>query len=498
MECFTWQMSFKMLRFLILLFFVSQFSFAQVNKNSVQSAINKLVEDKDLFGSSISVCMMNATNGTILGSFDKDRKLIPASTQKIITCATALKYLGEAYTFSTPFQFVGRIINDTIFSGDIIITGVGDPSFGSGNFKAANTVSFIADSISSILKQECIQEIHGRIIVRSDFIRDIPENPEWLYYDIGNYYGAGVHGFNVLENSAYLTIEKNPNADYADLTEVYPSELKSIFSNKIKVQSLGSSEEDELFVLGSSSCDNLQLCGILSSSTTIKTQIKSSIPDPPSTYEAMLKNQLERRGIRINSIQNSRKSKYTYQWFINYSPPLKEMIKYTLKSSNNLYCESFIHVLGQQWFNSTERSRAMNTLMNIWNEKLNPEEQFKMVDGSGLSRKNRISSLAMCKILNTLVSDEGVTGITEYLSDVSIEGNLATYFSGSKTLKGALLLKSGSMEGIRAYAGYLKYNDNPLYSFCIMINNHECNSKVLSSKIAQLFIQIDNSIKSKR
>ncbi|NOT38055.1 MAG: D-alanyl-D-alanine carboxypeptidase/D-alanyl-D-alanine-endopeptidase [Saprospiraceae bacterium] len=468
--------------------------FGQFNRNAIQSSIDKFAEDKDLSGSSMSICLMNASTGAIIASYDKQRKLIPASTQKLITCATALKYLGENYIFSTPFQFIGRIIQDSIFSGDLIIQGVGDPSFGSGNFKEANTVSFIADTIYSILKNECITEIHGKIIVRSDFINDIPENPEWLFYDIGNYYGAGIYGFNVLDNSAYLTIEKGSNSEYAEITEVYPSELRSQFSNKIKVQS-NSNDNDELFVIGSSNCSNLKLCGVVSSSVPFKTQIKSAIPDPGSTYELMLKNQLERRGIKVVSQKNNRKSNYKYEWFRNYSPPLSEMIRYALKTSNNLYCESFIHILGQQWFGSTERDKAIQTLMNIWNEKLDSDQQIKLVDGSGLSRKNRISAESMCKLLNSIQSIDGAPVILNLISDSSTEGSLASQFSGSNTLKGELLLKSGSMEGIRAYAGYLRYPNAPLLSFCLFINFHECNSKLLTSKIAKVFINIDNSFK---
>lgn len=55
----------------------------------------------------------------------QDRK--PASTQKIIPTALALKLLGEDFTWHTPVYYKG-VLYDGVLYGDLIIKGSGDPN----------------------------------------------------------------------------------------------------------------------------------------------------------------------------------------------------------------------------------------------------------------------------------------------------------------------------------------------------------------------------------
>ncbi len=488
-------MSFNMWRFFLLLFISSAFGQKNRIKSNPQSIVQKFVQDSDLEGSSISFCLMDTKTDAIIFEYDKDRKLIPASTQKLITCATTLKYLGSTFRYVTPFEWNGYFLNDSVFVGNIMIKGFGDPSFGSPIYKSTNSIAVIADTLYRILERQCIKEIQGEILINSDFIKDIPENPEWLYYDIGNYYGAGIYGFNVLENSAYVSIEKAVNSKQAVITNVFPSELQSSFSNQIKIQYYPE-ESNELFAVGNSNCDQFCIYGLIKDTSEYKVQIRAAISKPYEAYQSILFNQLTERGIRFIRSKSSKKSKSNYQWYTHYSPPLDNMIRYTLKTSNNLYCESFVHLLGNKINASTDRSAALKSLNTFWNDELDEKKKIKMVDGSGLSRKNKMSSESMCRILNRIAINESTDKLLDLISDVSAEGSLANYFSGSNAPLGKLLLKSGSMEGVRAYAGYIQY-DKKLYSIAIFINQHELKTKVLSSKISNLFIQLDKYLKTR-
>ncbi|MCC6816964.1 MAG: D-alanyl-D-alanine carboxypeptidase/D-alanyl-D-alanine-endopeptidase [Saprospiraceae bacterium] len=465
--------------------------------SSVQHVVDKFAADKDLLGASMSICIFNAKTGELVAGFDKERKLIPASIQKLVTCGTALKFLGKNYRYSTPFDFNGQVVTDSLFVGNIVIRGTGDPSFGSAAFKLTKTISEIADTIANILKSNCIKEINGQIIVNSDFIKDIPENPEWLYYDIGNYYGAGIHGFNILENTATIDIEKKENSSEISITHVYPKELSANFRSKVNLLNILSQSREDFFILGANLCDEYQICGNITLKQSFKKIIKASIPNPAFIYEFMLKNQLEERGIQFISNERQKVNSYSYEWYNHNSPDLDEMIKYTLKTSNNLYCESYVHMLGQNWNATTDRNLSIDTFNKYWNKILKASDKIKLVDGSGLSRKNAISSQSMCEVLNFLASKEGAPGILNLIGDAKIEGSLANYLATSKKLKSKMLLKSGSMEGIRAYAGYLLYPNQKLYSISLIINNHDLKTNILSTKISKFLISLESALSKK-
>lgn len=181
------------------------------------SHLEKFANLPELKSSSISICFRNVKTGKIVASLDEDRRLIPASTIKLVTTATVLSAAGENFRYHTQFSLRGIKKEDSTFEGNIEIRGSGDPSFGSGSFVATPRVEQIADTLSILLRNEGIAKINGGILIDHSFITDVPENPEWLYYDIANYYGAGVFGFNVLENTAFISLEKRTRVRLAEL-----------------------------------------------------------------------------------------------------------------------------------------------------------------------------------------------------------------------------------------------------------------------------------------
>ncbi|MEO6190357.1 MAG: D-alanyl-D-alanine carboxypeptidase/D-alanyl-D-alanine-endopeptidase [Saprospiraceae bacterium] len=486
----------KGLIFVWLFLFFSLLNAQNTYKKSLcLAAINRFVNDSDLIGSSISFSLINATNGDEVASLDKDRNLIPASTLKIITCATALMTAGESYQFNTLFEFKGSILQDSIFRGNLYINGMGDPSFGSGKMIESRTVSQIADTLASLLFNECIREFQGNIIINSDYIKDIPENPEWLYYDLANYYGAGVFGFNVLENSANITLEKKLENSSYQITRVYPSEISDIFQNNLKFVEYNLTEDDDLFFLGSSQCNQLTLNGLVNSRNPNSYTLKSSIPYPALAYQLILENQLRLRGIRMVKPNSSSMNLYPYFTYNNNSPNLRSLVQYTLKNSVNLYCESFVHLIGDVWFKNTNRNNSLRSIEKFWEAKLNSENALRLVDGSGLSRKNSLNAETLCGILRSIYADNSPRNFYELLNNIKEEGVLSEILSKEKSLVGEFRLKSGSMEGVRTYAGYILYNHNPRYIISLLINGYHCNSKIVSAAIAKLLIEIDRNLK---
>lgn len=63
------------------------------------------------------------------------RLLAPASILKSLTSATALSILGPDYRWRTDVMTVGRIDDNGVLEGDVVIRGTGDPTVDSRFFK---------------------------------------------------------------------------------------------------------------------------------------------------------------------------------------------------------------------------------------------------------------------------------------------------------------------------------------------------------------------------
>ena len=65
---------------------------------------------------------------------------------------------------------------------------------------------------------------------------------------------------------------------------------------------------------------------------------------------------------------------------------------------------------------------------------------------------------------------------TSYLESLSVSGVSGTLknITGGTAAEGKCLPKSGSMQKVRSYSGFVQASDGKLYAFCIIVNNYNC------------------------
>ena len=93
-----------------------------------------------------------------------------------------------------------------------------------------------------------------------------------------------------------------------------------------------------------------------------------------------------------------------------------------------------------------------------------------IVNGSGLSRRERISAGSLARLL--LVADASAVR-EEFASSLSVaamDGTLQRRFRNG-TVAGQALLKTGTLEGVRALAGYVIDNEGRRYVVVAIVNH---------------------------
>ena len=96
----------------------------------------------------------------------------------------------------------------------------------------------------------------------------------------------------------------------------------------------------------------------------------------------------------------------------------------------------------------------------------------------------------MVKFIAHMNQEIGIKEMQYYLARNGYDGTLKNAFT-SKNLKGKIYGKSGSMGGVRAYAGILKTRSGKNVAFSIIVNNYFVPSRSIYQHIEQLLEKIE-------
>ncbi|MBK7736604.1 MAG: D-alanyl-D-alanine carboxypeptidase/D-alanyl-D-alanine-endopeptidase [Saprospiraceae bacterium] len=462
------------------------------SKRHLHKITKQFVKNDLLKHASISFQIYDLKTKKSIASYDDQRSLIPASIQKILSCATVLKIAGQDFQYKTPVYLLGKKSTETIFDGDLVFKGSADPSFASPLMPGVQLLDGIADSIYFNLNANGIKTIRGDIIVDEHFVSDVPENPEWLYYDLANYYGAGCFGFNFMENRAKIVLKSSDqDGSICPIDYVSPSILTSFYQSKL----VGWKDLDDpdVFVIGSATSCLQEVRGNWRCCNSDSMIIYSALNKPSEVFKDLLKLELIRRGIQFELRQHDDRFDSTLVMTIH-SPKLEKLCSRALGKSVNLYCESFLHQIGYQLNQTTDRKQAIQSLENMikklfyWKD----ANGFVLEDGSGLSPKNMLSAWQMNQFLLWLDFNSGLTNFWTLLPDAMQDSKLKHSIRLNKKYNFGLRLKSGSMERVKTYAGYITENSKPRYCVSILINHYTCSGEEMNALLGNLFNQLLN------
>ncbi len=454
-----------------------------------QAEVDKFVTHKDFSSASIGISISEIRTGRTIASHDAERSLIPASTLKILSSYAALHTAGKDYRYQTEFLVRSSGVSDSTLWGDLMVIGKGDPSFLSSLLPENTNLGALADTLVQALLTKGIRTISGTVRVNSDFIKDIPENPEWLWYDLGNYYGSGYYGFNAYENAAMITLSIPDAPDQiCEILDVVPACLWENYCSEAVTVETGPFVP--LYLLGTSSHRIYTVHGRLQYGKDKTISLAAAVPNPSETFECILKDALKEKGILFRDSLVPGFFPKDEMIYVHPSQTLDKLAKRALGRSVNLYAEAFLHLGGWIWNGDPDREMALDKMRKFYLGKSGHKAGVRILDGSGLSPKNRITAQIMTDILNEIAADKKRKYFVQLLPDVSQSGSLASRLSRKTRLKEKFRLKSGSMEGVRAYAGYIMNGSDPQYSISLMINNYDCSGDEIKKHISDFLIHL--------
>jgi D-alanyl-D-alanine carboxypeptidase/D-alanyl-D-alanine-endopeptidase (penicillin-binding protein 4) len=104
-------------------------------------------------------------------------------------------------------------------------------------------------------------------------------------------------------------------------------------------------------------------------------------------------------------------------------------------------------------------------------------DQYKVHDGSGLSRQNRLSPQMIIDILRYVKNDLGVyPEFVSALGVMGVDGNVKNRMRGVKNSERARV-KTGTLNFVSALSGYFQSLDGETFAFSILMNSLKCSNR---------------------
>ncbi|MEO6357565.1 MAG: D-alanyl-D-alanine carboxypeptidase/D-alanyl-D-alanine-endopeptidase [Ferruginibacter sp.] len=453
------------------------FAGAQNISTQLAAGIKKLQGDDQFKHTIISMYVVDSKTGKVIFDNNAQVGLAPASCQKVITSVTAFELLGNDYQYKTYVTHDKPIING-VLQGNLYIVGGGDPTLGSTRWMGTSEDA-VLKKITTVLQKNKIQTIAGSLVADDHLfaMETVPRG--WVWEDIGNYYGAGVWGLNWRENQFDVSFKTGANAnDSTTIIATVPSCVLTMyqFSNFVTTGARGSGDNGYLF--SAPFATNIIAKGTVPVSPNGFT-ISGSLPNPPAVFLQGLAARLKAGDIGIvganrtyaESLLSNRTIALPTGLLMDsiISPPLDSINYWFLKKSVNLFGEAFVRTIAISKNGSSTTGEGIKIIQDFWSKKGIEPSAINIIDGSGLSPANRVTTYALVTVMQYARQQKWFASFYKALPETN-----------------GIKMKDGYINGVRSYTGYIKSKNGNDYTFSFIVNNFDGNAGTVREKIWKL------------
>ena len=401
------------------------------------------------------------------------QSFLPASNQKLITSATALDVLGSTHRYETVLHYNGST-EGAVMSGDLILEGSGDPTFGSTQVRGEDPLRVWSERLAEM----GVERIEGRLIGDDNAFDDRPYPEGWTVNYItdqkGRYMGNSAGGLSYRDNVVPVTVRAtSPGA--SPRVGVQPSGVLSI-DNRAETSSRW--RGNNLRITRTFSTNELVLTGSVARS--YDGSVAVPISDPTDFTLQSFRNRLNEAGIEtdleiVDIDDLKERPERGSPLFVKYSRPLAEIATIVNKESNNFYAEQVFRSYG--WGGSA-RGAARRSKAFLQEAGINARKLL-VHDGSGLSRKDLVTPDAMVQLLAHMAGHEEREAFLSSLPRGGEDDTTLDYRLAQTDVRA----KTGSLEFVRALSGYTERANGNRVAFAVFANNYTGPSYRISRTI---------------
>jgi D-alanyl-D-alanine carboxypeptidase/D-alanyl-D-alanine-endopeptidase (penicillin-binding protein 4) len=409
-------------------------------QHPILAHIQRATQEPALAPAAIGFCLLDE-HGQVMLEHAAHTALIPASSLKTLTTATALQVWGpehciETQLLSAPPDATGHI------PGDLIIRGGGDPTL-----SLHDLASWAAQ-----LKARGIRHISGSILGDGRLFHGSIYGDYWGWGDIGNGYGSPVSGLNLEHNRYRVTLRPGPAiGSPAQLLLTQPEVPGVRWQNETLTAAKGTGDGVVIHTGEQSSLIFLRGTVPLEPEPL---HVIGAVPDPPLYAAHHLRSALLAAGIHVAGTaaalrEPTAQPSAPLPLLTHRSPPLRQIIASIHSLSDNHETDCLFRLLGLHHHTTPQQA-----IREHWQARGLTFQGLRMEDGSGLSRADFITPHDLAR-----------------LQHLAITGPQGQDYLDSLLSQDGLHWKGGAMSGIRSITGHIATRSGRRLTFALIINH---------------------------
>ncbi len=410
---------------------------------------------------SVGVYVQEVNGPLPLMTWNAEAGFNPASTMKLVTTDAALEMLGPAFTWKTRAYTRGTL-NGDVLQGDLIIRGEGDPKL-------------VTEKFWQFLRQiraAGIREIHGNLILDRSIYRAEA-------HDAGAFDAEPLKPYNVgpdalLLNYNVLTMRFRPDAAQRTVSLQFdPPVAWSPAQVRTPALSNGACGDWQGALRPQFGAQGLWFEGSYPAACGERGWYVHPYTMAATDYFGLVFRQLwaEIGGTFSGAVLDGVTPTDAQQVAEWQSPPLPEIVRDINKFSNNVMARHLLLTIAAQHGDVPATPQFGANLLRAWLSRKGIDTQrFVVENGSGLSRIEQITPATMGRMLVAAWQSPMMPEFVSSMPVVGLDGTMRRRLVNDD-VAGRAHIKTGSLDGVRAVAGYVQAVSGKRYAVVCIIND---------------------------
>jgi serine-type D-Ala-D-Ala carboxypeptidase/endopeptidase (penicillin-binding protein 4) len=410
-------------------------------------------------------------------ALNSGKLMMPGSAMKIITAATAAQKLGWDHRYDTRVVTAAPL-DSGIVRGDIAIIGAGDPGI-----SERSDLPGALRNLARQVREAGVTRIEGGIIGHDDLFDDKGLGDGWTLDNIPYGYAAPVSALTYNEGSVDLVIRPGTSEGDPVGVQVRPEGSDLQLDNQLVT--VAETGTGALTLERSPGSSRVRVRGQIPAKAApfVRT---ASIDNPTRFFASAFRHALIAAGVDvigeavdIDDFISKPDFGQARTLATHRSPPLSVLISSMMKVSQNQYAEMLMKAVGGR--------PAVHEILGAWGV---PDASYVLADGSGLSRYNYVTSEALVRILERMKTDPIHASVFPMtLAVAGRDGTLSRRLAGTAA-EGKVRAKTGTVDNVRAIAGYIETTDGQTLVFSIIANNFNVPNSVVDAAADEALVRL--------
>ena len=388
----------------------------------MRERLSSMAREADGYNFNTGLCVYDLTGDSLLFTYNHNKVMRPASTQKILTAVAALELLGKNHFYRTRTYYDGTIQQ--------IQQKVPNPS----------------KEIDSTLPDSIVQRKR------------------------------------VLRGNIYVVGDFDPLVSYSDLKDMARA-VRELGIDSIDGRIVGDISMKDADQLGNGWCwDDVpsRIVPYLSPlifnhEQSITSSNGKCIPHPEEYFMQILASEIRAAGVALPPFPTAITSSPCPRTHVLHtvSNTLESVMERMMKRSDNLHAEAVFYQLakrsastGATWKDGAKQVESVLSKAGV------STNDVKVADGSGLSLYNYVSAWGEVKMLRYAYRNKQIfTPLYESLPIAGVDGTISDRMRTGAAYQN-VRAKTGTVTGVSALSGYVRASNGHLLAFAIINNGN--------------------------